>query len=50
MSYDEIANAMNCSSGTVKKAVWRALAKLRTKLDARGSAKEDGIARFATEY
>lgn len=32
MSYDEIANAMNCSEGTVKKGVWRALGKLRTRL------------------
>ena len=33
MSYDEIAGAMNCSSGTVKKGVSRAIAKLRVKLD-----------------
>ena len=33
MSYDEIAAAMNCSSGTVKKGVSRAIAKLRAKLD-----------------
>jgi RNA polymerase sigma-70 factor (ECF subfamily) len=33
MSYDEIGNAMNCSAGTVKKAVSRAIAKLRVKLD-----------------
>lgn len=33
MSYDEIAAAMNCSSGTVKKGVSRAIAKLRVKLD-----------------
>ena len=33
MSYDEIAAAMNCSPGTVKKGVSRAIAKLRVKLD-----------------
>jgi RNA polymerase sigma-70 factor, ECF subfamily len=33
MSYDEIAAAMNCSSGTVKKGVSRAITKLRAKLD-----------------
>src|SRR5688500_15354346 len=33
MSYDEIANAMNCSAGTVKKGVSRAIAKLRVKLE-----------------
>ncbi len=33
MSYDEIAAAMNCSAGTVKKGVSRAIAKLRVKLD-----------------
>jgi RNA polymerase sigma-70 factor (ECF subfamily) len=33
MSYDEIAAAMNCSSGTVKKGVSRAITKLRARLD-----------------
>jgi RNA polymerase sigma-70 factor (ECF subfamily) len=33
MSYDEIAVAMNCSTGTVKKGVSRAISKLRAKLD-----------------
>lgn len=33
MSYDEISAAMNCSSGTVKKSVSRAITKLRAKLD-----------------
>ena len=33
MSYDEIASAMNCSPGTVKKGVSRAITKLRAKLD-----------------
>jgi len=32
MSYDEIANAMNCSIGTAKKGVWRAIGKLRARL------------------
>ena len=32
MSYDEIASALNCSSGTVKKGVSRAIGKLRAKL------------------
>ena len=32
MSYDEIANAMNCSTGTVKKGVSRAIGKLRARL------------------
>jgi RNA polymerase sigma-70 factor (ECF subfamily) len=32
MTYDEIAAAMNCSSGTVKKGVSRAITKLRAKL------------------
>ncbi|HKR15262.1 MAG TPA: sigma-70 family RNA polymerase sigma factor [Pyrinomonadaceae bacterium] len=33
MSYDEIAAAMNCSAGTVKKGVSRAISKLRAKLN-----------------
>ena len=32
MSYDEIANAMKCSTGTVKKGVSRAIGKLRARL------------------
>ncbi len=32
MSYEEIAVAMNCSSGTAKKGVSRAIAKLRARL------------------
>ena len=32
MTYEEIANAMSCSAGTVKKGVWRAIAKLRARL------------------
>lgn len=34
MSYEEIANAMNCSTGTVKKGVSRAIGKLRARLSA----------------
>ena len=33
MSYDEIAAAMKCSTGTVKKGVSRAISKLRARLD-----------------
>ena len=32
MTYEEIANAMNCSTGTVKKGVSRAIGKLRARL------------------
>ena len=32
MSYDEIGSAMNCSAGTVKKGVSRAIVKLRARL------------------
>ena len=32
LDYDEIAAAMNCSSGTIKKGVSRAIGKLRAKL------------------
>ena len=34
MTYEEIANAMNCSTGTVKKGVSRAVGKLRARLSA----------------
>jgi RNA polymerase sigma factor (sigma-70 family) len=40
MSYDEIAAAMNCSSGTVKKGVSRAITKLRAKLITDGDEPE----------
>ena len=50
MSYEEIANAMNCSTGTAKKSVWRAIAKLRVRLDACDEAPDDGIATLAAEY
>ena len=50
MSYDEIANAMNCSIGTAKKSVWRAIAKLRARLDACDEAPDEGLSRLAAEY
>lgn len=50
MSYDEIANEMNCSTGTAKKAVWRALGKLRAKLEACNDTPDEGLTNFAAEY
>ena len=50
LSYEEIANAMNCSTGTAKKAVWRALSKLRVSLDVPNRVANDGIAQLVTEY
>lgn len=50
MSYEEIAHEMNCSVGTAKKSVWRAIAKLRTRLDVCSDAPDDNLTRFATEY
>jgi RNA polymerase sigma-70 factor, ECF subfamily len=49
MSYDEIANAMNCSTGTVKKGVWRAIAKLRARLSPEPDAPEP-LTDLASEY
>lgn len=49
MSYDEIANAMNCSTGTVKKGVWRAVAKLRARLSPESQAPEP-LTDLASEY
>lgn len=49
MSYEEIANAMNCSTGTVKKGVWRAVAKLRARLSPDSEAAEP-LASLANEY
>ena len=40
MSYDEIASEMNCSTGTVKKGVWRAITKLRARLSPEPEAPE----------
>ena len=48
MSYDEIAAAMNCSSGTIKKGVWRAISKLRAKLDT-GNDEAESLTRLAAE-
>lgn len=49
MSYDEIAGEMNCSSGTIKKGVSRAIAKLRAKLEPDAEA-TDGVPTLANEY
>src|SRR5688572_10201916 len=48
LSYDEIAAAMNCSSGTIKKGVWRAISKLRAKLDTENDEAES-LTRLAAE-
>jgi RNA polymerase sigma-70 factor (ECF subfamily) len=48
MTYDEIANAMNCSIGTAKKSAWRALRKLRARLEVCDETPDEGVARFAT--
>ena len=40
MTYEEIANALGCSTGTAKKAVARALGKLREQLQVRTEAGE----------
>ena len=49
MSYDEIANAMNCSTGTAKKGVWRAIAKLRARLSP-NSHEPEPLIDLASEY
>jgi RNA polymerase sigma-70 factor (ECF subfamily) len=49
MSYEEIANAMNCSTGTVKKGVWRAITKLRARLST-GSESQEALTSLANEY
>jgi RNA polymerase sigma-70 factor (ECF subfamily) len=49
MTYEEIATAMNCSMGTVKKAVWRAIAKLRERLSPESDAQET-LTSLASEY
>jgi len=48
MSYDEIAAVMNCSTGTVKKGVSRAISKLRAKLDTNNDEPER-LTRLAAE-
>ena len=50
MSYDEIANAMNCSSGTVKKGVSRAIVKLRARLSPAPDTQEETLTNLASEY
>ena len=50
MSYDEIASAMNCSSGTVKKGVSRAIVKLRAKLSPAPDTQEETLTNLASEY
>ena len=47
MSYDEIAAAMNCSTGTVKKGVSRAISKLRVKLDTTNTDEPERLTRLA---
>ena len=49
MSYEEIANAMNCSSGTVKKGVSRAIVKLRARLSP-DSEEPEALTSLANEY
>jgi RNA polymerase sigma-70 factor (ECF subfamily) len=49
MSYEEIATAMNCSTGTVKKGVWRAIGKLRARLSPESDTPET-LTSFASEY
>ena len=50
MTYDEIANAMNCSSGTVKKGVSRAITKLRARLTPEDDDGEETLTNRASEY
>lgn len=50
MSYEEIAKLMNCSVGTAKKSVWRAIAKLRARLGGAEQAPEERLAELAAEY
>ena len=47
MSYDEVAAAMNCSTGTVKKGVSRAISKLRAKLDTKTEDEPEQLTRLA---
>jgi RNA polymerase sigma-70 factor, ECF subfamily len=49
MTYDEIATAMNCSTGTVKKGVWRAIGKLRARLSPE-SDEQETLTSLASEY
>jgi RNA polymerase sigma-70 factor, ECF subfamily len=49
MSYDEIASVMNCSTGTVKKSVSRAISKLRARLDAERNTPDESLTGLAPE-
>lgn len=49
MSYDEIADAMSCSTGTVKKGVSRAIGKLRARLSPDTETSE-ALTSLANEY
>jgi RNA polymerase sigma-70 factor (ECF subfamily) len=49
LSYEEIANAMNCSIGTVKKGVSRAVVKLRARLSP-DTDPEETLTSLANEY
>ena len=49
MSYDEIANAMNCSTGTVKKGVSRAIVKLRARLSPDTEEESETLTRLAND-
>jgi RNA polymerase sigma-70 factor (ECF subfamily) len=49
MTYEEIANAMNCSTGTVKKGVSRAIVKLRARLSVETNPAE-ALTSLASEY
>jgi RNA polymerase sigma-70 factor, ECF subfamily len=50
MSYEEISRELNCSTGTAKKAVWRAIGKLKAKLNTNNETTDEGVSRFATDY
>lgn len=49
MTYEEIANSMSCSTGTVKKGVSRAVSKLRARLDADRDTPDESLTRLAAE-
>lgn len=48
MTYDEIARALDCSPGTAKKAVFRAVTRLRARLCAEAANVADASAEQAT--
>lgn len=50
MSYQEIAGKMNCSTGTVKKGVWRAISKLRARLSPDSEEEPETLTSLANEY